>query len=72
MKNNDKKFSLPRPLAAVAVLVGLFLALAVPGAHAQTALTQTTLSAAVTGPAAYNGSTSVYQTQVTLASVTGI
>lgn len=55
----------------------LFLSLALVFAfcgisHAQTALTQTTLSAAVNGPSAYSGTTASYQTFVTLASITGL
>jgi hypothetical protein len=40
--------------------------------HAQTAISQTTLSAAVNGPSAYNGTTASYQTFITLASTTGL
>jgi hypothetical protein len=57
-----------RQFALVAALI-----LACAGlSHAQTALTQTTLSQAVNGPSAYNGNTPTTDQCMTLASVTGI
>lgn len=62
MKNITKNI-----LRILAVL-GLFASLAT----AQTALNSTTLSAAVTGGGPYSGTSGVFQTQVTVASVTNL
>lgn len=59
-------------LSRILFWVALGCGLATTSASAQTALTQTTLSAAVSGNAGYSGVTAGLQNQVTLASVTGV
>lgn len=57
-------------MRAVAVLT--FLVALAGTMFGQTALTQTTLAAAVNGPTLYSGNSNALQTQVTLTSVTGV
>ncbi len=57
-----------RKLASLLVFVAGLAGIA----FGQTALTQTTLASAVNGPSAYNGTTSRTDTNIVLASVTGI